>query len=86
MTLVKTYSMDDVGTRMEHLMELQDTWSFALGVLTTDRWHSGTERANAEMLENALLLLNKHIQSKYVNTAYAREINALPKPSDSEIT
>lgn len=83
---IKLCGMNDVGTRAEHLHELFDIWSFALGYLTTSSWHSPHEHAQAEKLEIALELLSHHMQSEFDITTYAKTINELKKPSDSEIT
>jgi hypothetical protein len=85
--LVKLYGMDHVGTRAEHLADLQDLWSFAYSQLISDRWHSEGEKHQAAELEVALDLLETHMQSQYRPTANAKVINELPKPpSDIRIT
>jgi hypothetical protein len=87
MTLVKTYSMEDVGTRMQHMMDLQDLWSFAYAVLTTPNiWHSERENVQAMELAVGIDLLNYHLQAEYKDTPYARVINGLPKPNDETST
>jgi hypothetical protein len=77
--MLSTYGGDDVGTRIEHLMQLQDIWSFALGIVTAGSYHTDREREQAKELETALKYLMLHIQSNYVDTPYARVINELPK-------
>jgi len=85
--LVKLYGMDHVGTRMEHLADLQDLWGFAYAQLTTNHYHTEGEKYQAAELEVALDLLETHMQSQYRPTAYAKVINELPKPpSDIRIT
>lgn len=80
MTPVKTLGMDDQGTRMEHLSDLHELWSFAFGLLTTEGvWHTAREESQAEELEIGLKLLTKHMQSGYNSKAYAQEINSLPR-------
>lgn len=79
MDTVKPFSMDDVGTRLEHLMELHDLWNTMFGILTADRWHTAVEIAQAEELEIAIKLLDKHMLFGYSNRKYAQEINSLPK-------
>lgn len=76
---VKLYSMDDIGSRAEHMADLHDLWSFAYGQLTTDRYHSGNEDIQAKELEIALNLLVHHMESEYRPTTYAQVINNLPK-------
>lgn len=79
-TPVKTLGMDDVGTRIEHLSDLHELWSFAFGLLTTQGiWHTAVEQAQAEELEIGLKLLTKHMQSNYDSRRYAQEINSLPR-------
>ena len=71
--------MDDVGKRIEHLMQLQESWSAALAFLTTSGWHSSLEKKRAGELEIALALLQHHMEAEYHETSYAVEINKLPK-------
>jgi hypothetical protein len=77
---VKLLAMDDVGTRMEHLADLQDLWSFALGLLTAGTYHTEPELEQTSKLETALELLEAHMLTGYCPTAYAQTINNLPKP------
>jgi len=83
---VRIISMDDVGTRMEHMADLHDLWSFAYGQLTTDRYHTGDEDHQAGELNIAIDLLVHHMQSEFKPTTYAQVINNLKKPSDIDIT
>ena len=83
---IKLCGMNDVGTRAEHLHELFDIWSFALGYLTTSSWHSPHEHAQAEELEIALELLEHHMQSEFDITPYAKTLNELKKPNDETST
>jgi len=76
--VVKLYGMSDIGTRMEHLAELQDLWGMALGMLTAGTYRNEQEVAQAREVETALKLLAYHMQSEYDATWYARTINALP--------
>jgi hypothetical protein len=80
---IKTYSMDDVGTRAEHLADVQDIWSTALSILTIGTYHSTDEKRQAQELEVALKLLENHMTYNYDQTGYARAINELPQdPKD----
>ena len=36
-TMIKTYNMDDVGTRIEHMSDLQDIWSGGLAMLLSGK-------------------------------------------------
>ena len=79
MVPVKLIRMDDIGTRLEHLADLQDLWSFALGLLTAGTYHTDTELEQTKELETALQLLERHMLSDYSPTTYAQEINNLPR-------
>ena len=71
---------DDVGTRVQHLMQLQDYWSTCYSLLTTTNvFHTEFEKARAVSLEIALSLLEHYIEVGYDDVNYARLINALPK-------
>ncbi len=70
---------DDVGTRLTHLMELQDLWATTLGILTRPGFHTVLEKERAGQLEIALALLQHHMEKDYDPTSTAREINNLPK-------
>lgn len=76
---VKPCGMDDVGTRLEHLMQLQEVWSTAFELLTVRGWHSMQEQQQAKELETALRLLSNHMQNDYSELGLARTINDLPK-------
>lgn len=75
----KRVSMADVGTRLSHLMELQELWSTGLQILTTGTYHTDEEDNQAKELEIALRLLAFHMMNDYNATPYAQEINNLPK-------
>jgi hypothetical protein len=78
MTKIRTLSMSDVGTRLEHLADLQDLWGFALQILTTNIYHTEDEIEQANKLEIALALLEYHMLSDYDPTKYAKVVNNLP--------
>ena len=76
--VIQTYGMNDVGTRLEHMMQLQDLWGFGLQQLTTNNVrHSQKEVEQAKKLESALELLTYHMMNDYDATVYAKEINDL---------
>ena len=78
-TYRKVLHGDDVGTRLSHMMELQDLWSTAYMILTRpDLFHTDLEKARAITLEIALDLLQHHLESEYNLSSYAREINDPP--------
>ena len=85
MEVYKPMSLDDVGTRAEHLMDLQTIWGFAYQILTTDHYHTEGEIHQAAELKIALDLLTHHIMSgKDIVTPYAKVINELPRPSEEQ--
>jgi hypothetical protein len=75
----KVLHADDVGTRLQHMMDLQDQWSTAYGILTRPGYHSALEESRAKQLETALDLLQHHMEAEYNGTQYAVTINDLPK-------
>ena len=78
-TYQKVLHSDDVGTRIEHMMQLQELWSTAYGILTRPSlFHTDLEKARAVQLEIALDLLQHHLEAEYNLASYAREINDPP--------
>jgi hypothetical protein len=72
----KLLNANDVGTRLEHMMQLQDLWSTAYSILTRPNiWHSDLEIERAMHLQIALDLLQHHMEAEYNETQYARIIN-----------
>ena len=81
--MIRTYGMSDIGTRLEHLADLQDLWGTALCILTTGTYHNEREIAQAADIEIALKLLENHMANDYNETQYARDFNDLPRnPED----
>ena len=76
-------TMDDVGRRADHLSDLHLIWSFALEYLTEMPYRKEVHIQQASELRIALDLLTKHMMTGYSPTAYAQEINNLPKPNRS---
>jgi hypothetical protein len=73
---------DDVGTRLQHMMDLQDVWSVVYGILTTDHFHTELEKERAGQLKIALDLLQHHMEAEFNTTNYAKVINeGMPKES-----
>ena len=69
---------DDVGTRLQHIMQLQEVWSDVYGILTRpDLFHTELEKERAGQLEIALALLQHHMEAEYNPTSTAKEINEL---------
>lgn len=76
----KVLNGEDQGTRVQHLMELQDYWSTCYGILTQPNvFHTSLEKARAVSLEIALDLLQHYIEAGYNTISLAKEINNLPK-------
>jgi hypothetical protein len=72
--------MEDYGKRLDHLMQLQNTWSTVYARLTAPNiFHTDLEKARALSLEIALDLLQYYMEMGYTDVTYARDINALPK-------
>lgn len=72
---IKTYGMEDIGRRIEHLSDLHDLWSGALAYLTAGTYHSEREKEQIAELQTALNLLENHMMNDFNITEYAREIN-----------
>lgn len=79
MTEIKLMTGEDNGSRMSHLADLQELWSFGLGILTAGSWHTELETKQAHDLEIALELLEINMALYVPLTAYAQDINNLPK-------
>lgn len=75
---LKMYRMADVGTRLQHLAELQELWSFAWEIETLG-YQTEPAKERAYKLEAALMLLEAHMTHDYSPTTYAQVINNLPK-------
>lgn len=72
--------LDDVGTRMEHLMDLHNIWSFGLSLLEKPGWfYTALENDHALLLRAALKMLEYRLEEEYSPTPYAKTINSLPK-------
>ena len=72
------YQMTDHGTRLEHLMDLQELWSKGLA-LAMQGYQTHSDKERIKELNIALTLLTAHMQKDFDTTDYARAINALPK-------
>jgi hypothetical protein len=72
----KALHAEDVGTRIQHMMELQEVWSDCYGILTRpNMYHTQLEEERAKQLSIALDLLQHHLESEYSLTRYAKVIN-----------
>ena len=75
-TYRKVLHGDDIGTRLSHMMDLQQLWSDVYGILTRPNlFHTELEQVRAMQLEIALNLLQNHLESEYNIVQYARTIN-----------
>ena len=80
---MRRYLASDVGTRLEHLVDLHDTLSSSYAILTRpDLYHTPYEEIRAAQLEMALQVLNLYMMAEYDDVSYARVVNELPKPRD----
>jgi hypothetical protein len=78
----KLLNAEDVGTRIQHMMDLQELWSTAYAILTRPNiYHTPLEEERAKALHIALDLLQNHLEAEYSETTYARTINELQKRS-----
>jgi hypothetical protein len=78
----KALNSNDMGTRLQHMMDLQDLWSTAYSILTRpNTYHTPLEESRAKALEIALDLLQHHMESEYNEVQYAKEINDNHNPS-----
>jgi len=76
--VVKTGSMDDIGSRISHLTELYELWQEGIDILTRyDRHTPGYEDKKKE-LEIACRLLGYHLQKDYHEEDYKKVIDLLP--------
>jgi len=72
----KALHAEDIGTRIQHMMELQEVWSDCYGILTRPNiYHTQLEEERAKQLNIALDLLQHHLESEYNLTSYAKVIN-----------
>jgi hypothetical protein len=82
-----SFKADDAGTRIQHLMDLLDTWNTGLSVLTTTEFISKSypelHKKRVEQLKVAIEMLESNIN---VLTGYhnkvsdlREEIDAIPK-------
>jgi|SRR6185295_14561665 len=82
MTVLKPFSMEDVGRRIDHLSDLQELWGWGLAALTAGTYHTDSEMAQAKELEIALKLLEQHMLIGFDPTKYAQVINNLPEKAE----
>lgn len=74
--------MEDIGKRIDHLMELQKWWADGLAILSSKGHHSPLEKEIAKELKICLENLYLYITKDYRQTYYAKEINELKSPEE----
>ena len=81
-TIVVTGSMEDVGTRISHLLDLYNLWNVGLDIL--ERFDKSTPFYDVKKteLESAINLLNWHMEKDYKESEYRAIIDQLPKAED----
>lgn len=71
---------EDVGTRLEHLMDLQELWSWAWSMRNkANSYYTDLEKEESVKLDNALEMLNHILMGYQGPTSVPAVINALPK-------
>lgn len=71
-------SMDDVGSRMSHLLELYTLWQTGLDILERFDKSSPWYDKKKEELEGAIRLLGYHMEKDYQEKEYREVIDELP--------
>ena len=75
---LKTGSMEDMGTRMQHLTDLYELWNTGLDVIERFDKHSPFYEVRKRELENALKLLCYHLEKDYSENSYRQAVDTLP--------
>ena len=78
---IRHLKMEDIGTRLEHLMQLQDLWGRGLAI-ATQGYQTDLDKLLAKELQIALDLLTNHMQKDFISADYAKTINSLPKDAN----
>ena len=74
---------DDVGTRMQHILDLYEMWTTGLDVLERFDKNPPMYAERKQQLTSALTLLGYVMERHYNDHAYVVTINELPKnPAD----
>lgn len=78
---MKNLDMTDVGTRMDHLVELYDTWNEGLTIAENSEKKYSTPLGAAQLVElkHAVQLLWFHIAKDYDRFQHSTIIDRLPK-------
>lgn len=75
---------DDIGTRLDHLMQLHEIWSWGYAQLTRPNitYRTPGQEDDARKLLTAIEMLNYQLRAFDNPTEIAREINQLPNAKD----
>lgn len=77
-TPIDRLQMSDVGTRLEHLIDLHALWSWGLHI-STQGYQTTIDIERAKDLTSAIKLLDAHMEKDFKYVDYAKVINELPK-------
>lgn len=80
--MIDQISMDDVGTRLDHILHLRDNWQAALEGLRRRSRLSYVNKNETDlmlMLDRAITLVNCYLTEDFSIIPYATVINNLPK-------
>lgn len=70
-------TMEDVGTRLEHLDDLRQIWQTGIDILERRSWKTPIEYELIEDLKTCVLYLGKHMTKDFNYTEYSNGINAI---------
>ena len=74
---LRKYSMTDVGTRLEHLADLQELWSFALGIETAGGFQSVPSIERSQKLSRVMEAEGWKVSEATVVLAYLMAVTAV---------
>ena len=75
-------SMDDVGTRISHLLDLYNLWMAGADICDRYDRHQPLYYEKRTELEHALKLLRFHMEKDYTGHSYRTEIDSLPNSGE----
>jgi hypothetical protein len=82
---LKIVSMNDVGTRMQHLADLHELWTDGVGILSQSAYKTEFNDNLVEELHICIKHLENHMTKDYIQSDYAAEINKIgttPPPEE----
>jgi hypothetical protein len=74
---MKIRSMEDVGTRLDHLSDLHELWSDGVEIMSRGTYQTEFEKQTIEELKIAITLLSRHMTKDYNHSEIAKEINRI---------